>query len=241
VSFQAFGPQKLALSSGLSISGEAKESGVSLLFRKDGMPRQVDVAAEVLDAKITDGNDTVTVKGKLLAAHWRIDPADAELKDGRDYNVALNGQALTLTGVPLPFGQVIQDLVAQITLRGIPALNGVDGAMDVIAWGANGAPVTVQKLSFVSGGVDVKGAGELRLDANSALEGQLNLTIGGLDKIVAYLSAQGALPPEAKSTLIVTSTMLSAGGAKLPIPLVFKDGKTFLGPAQIGPAPRFVK
>lgn len=237
----AHGPQTMQLGPALTVTGEAKESVVSLLFRDDGLPRQLDVAAEGADATVQGaGGVPVRIKGDLLAAHWRIDPDDTDLSDGRDYDAAVNGANVTLTGVDLPFGPDVSDLKIQLTLRGVPALQGVDGAMDLAAWRQRGARVSVRKLSFVSGGVDVQGAGDLALDARGVAQGELALMVGGLDKVVDLLSKRGAIPPEAKTTLFVTSTMLSATGAKVPVPLTFKDGKTFLGPVQIGPAPRFV-
>lgn len=239
--FAAEGKQMLTLGPALRIAGEAKESGLSLLFRSDGMPKQVDVAATTADAVIQQaGAADIGVKGATLAFHWRIDPQDQDAKDGRDYDAALNGANLTVTGVDLPFGPDIGDLRLQVSLRGVPALKGIDGAMDLVGWRQRGAPLSVRKLSFVSGGVDVEGGGDLALGADGVLQGQLNLTVGGLDKIVALLSKKGAVPAEAKSTLFVTSTMLAATGAKVPMPLAFKDGKTYLGPVQIGPAPRLV-
>lgn len=237
----AHGPQKMQLGPALTVTGEAKQSGVSLLFRGDGIPKQLDVAAQGADATIQGPQGApVAIKGDILAAHWRIDPDDKDLNDGRNYDVAVNGKAITLAGVDLPFGPNVDDLKIQLTLRNVPALQGVDGAMDLAAWRVRGAHLTVRKLTFVSGGVDIQGAGDLALDPNGVAQGELALTVGGLDKIVALLSARGAIPAEAKTTLFVTSTMLSATGAKVPMPLVFKDGKTFLGPAQIGPAPRLV-
>lgn len=237
----AEGPQSLRLGPSLTLAGEAKQSGVSLLFRGDGVPKQLDIAAKDADATLRQlGVPDVSVKGETLGLHWRIDPMDADTKDGRDYEAAANGTALTLTGITLPFGPDIADVKVQVTLRSVPALQGIDGAMDLAQWRTKGAPLTIRTLSFVSGGVDVKGQGDLALDADGVLQGQLNLSIGGLDKIVALLSKNGAIPEQAKSTLFVTSTMLSATGAKVPMPLVFKDGKTYLGPAEIGPAPRLV-
>jgi hypothetical protein len=242
ISFMAHGPQTIDLGPQLAVAGEAKESGVSLLFDGNGLPKQLDVAAKYADAELRgqDGQP-IRIKGDVLAAHWRIDPEDANAGDGRDYDAAVNGTAIVLSGVELPFGPNVQDFRLQVSLRGVPALQGVDGAMDLASWRALGAPLTIRNLTFVSGGVDVRGVGDLALDRDGTLQGQLNLTLGGFDKIVAALSAAGAIPAEAKSNLFVTSTMLAATGAKVPMPLTFKDGKTYLGPAQIGPAPRFVR
>lgn len=238
----AHGRQHVELGPSLTVSGEAKESGVSLSFDDRGLPKQLDVAAQGADATVRGLNgEAVGIKGDILAAHWRMDPDDTDLNDGRDYDVAVNGTVVKLTGVELPFGPEIHDLRLEVTLRGVPALQGIDGAMDLVSWRLLGAPLTVRRLTFVSGGVDIQGAGELTTGPDGTLEGQLNLTIGGLDKIVNMLSARGAIPPEARSTLFVTSTMLSATGAKVPMPLAFKGGKTFLGPVLIGPAPRFVR
>ena len=239
--FMAHGRQTMQLGPALNVTGEAKESGLSLSFGSDGLPKQLDVAAQGADATISrPGRDAIAIKGERMAAHWRLDPADTDPADGRDYDAAIDGAALSLSGVELPFGHEIQDLKIQVTLRRVPALQQVEGAMDIVGWQVAGAPLTVRKLSFVSGGVDIQGAGELSLGGDGMLAGRIDLNVGGLDKIVAYLSKAGAIPKEARSTLFVTSTMLSATGAKVPMPLVFKDGRTFLGPAAIGPAPRFI-
>jgi hypothetical protein len=237
----ARGPQSLRLGDNVEIDGEARESALGLIFRGDGMPRQLDVAAKEANFAISPkGAPEIGLAGEVLAFHWRIDPDDADPKDGQDYDVALNGSAIKLTGVELPFGPDVQNAALQVTLRGVPALQGTDGAMDLVKWRRAGAPLTIRKLSFVSGGVDIQGGGDLRLSAEGILEGQIGLNIGGLDKVVELLSRRGAIPPEAKTTLFVTSTMLAAAGAKVPMPLEFKNGKAFLGPAPIGPAPRIV-
>lgn len=240
----AQGPQKLVIGDGvrsMTVNGQAETTQLSLMFRGEGIPAQLDVAATKANATtMTDGAEPIRIAGDVIGLHWRISPDDPEPKDGQDFDAAANGTLLKIEGVDLPFGPDIADIDLQITLKNVPALQGVAGAMDLPGWIAQHAPLAVRKLTLVSGGVDISGSGELSLAADGTVNGELNLLIGGLNKIVDVLSAKGLLQGEAKTALSLTTTMIAITGAKVPMPLSFKDGQTYLGPARVGPAPRIV-
>jgi hypothetical protein len=237
---RAEGPQELRFGD-MSLEGQAAASSISLKLASGGEPEQFDIGAEKPDVALKRANGAPAgFKGELAGFHWRLAPG-ADLAKGRaDHDIAVNGRALTLSGVELPFGPDIQDLQVQLTLVGVPLPTGPNDEIGLNAWRLQGAPVKVRKLSFVSGGVDVSGAGELGLTADGFVQGEIGLMVGGLDKIVQLLTARGAVAPEARTALNVTATMIAATGAKAPLPLIFKDGQTYLGPARIGPAPRIV-
>jgi hypothetical protein len=232
----AEGPQVIRIAD-VTIKGEAQTSQIGLKFSEPGAPGQFDAGATQAEAAIRLANGkTVSFKGGVAGFHWRLAPG--QTADAHDHDLALNGRALTITGIDLPFGPNIDELLFQVTLNAVPAIDTDKGRFDYAAWSRSGAPVTIQRLNLVSGGVDISGVGKIYLFKNGAIEGEISLMVGGLDKIVWLLTERGAIAPEARTALNVTATMIAATGAKAPLPLVFKDGQTYLGPALIGPAPR---
>jgi hypothetical protein len=238
--FTAEGPQDIRIAD-MAIAGEAKTSRMSLKFAAADTPSHFDLGVEEADASIrlADGR-TIGFKGAIAGFHWRLAPDSGAASGQANHDLAINGSKLNVTGVELPFGPDVEDLLVQVTLENVPRPTRDNGQIDLALWREAGAPVNVRRISFVSGGVDISGAGQLRLSRDGFVEGELGLMIGGLDKIVQQLSARGVIKPEARTALTMTAMMITAAGAKAPVPLTFKDGQTFLGPARIGPAPRIL-
>jgi hypothetical protein len=233
VLFETNGQQHFNLGP-MVIDGATTSAAVSLSFDGQSRLRQIDIAAMDTEAKA----GAAALKAKTLAAHWRVSPDDTTPTDGRDFDAALNGQGLNLQGVELLLGPDVEKLVVNVTLQGVPQASATDPSLSIPAWRAKGSPIRVREFVFVSGGVNIEGEGHLSLTPMGVVDGQLSLTIGGVNKLLDALSAKGLIDPQAKASVGVAAGVMAMLGASVTLPLIFKDGRSTLGPVDIGPAPR---
>ncbi|MGC6475876.1 MAG: DUF2125 domain-containing protein [Parvibaculales bacterium] len=88
----------------------------------------------------------------------------------------------------------------------------------------------------------LRGTGQLKLDNAGFLSGKINFQIVNLQSLLGLLEARGVIKEDERDTIYLLASLAAAasGDAQntLSLPLQFKNGLTFLGPLQIGPAPR---
>lgn len=89
----------------------------------------------------------------------------------------------------------------------------------------------------------LRGGGRLKQDANGYLEGVINLSISNLKSVTEALVIGGIITQRDAVRLSLMSNLASALSGdtenNLSLPMQFRGGKTYLGPLEIGPAPRF--
>ena len=107
------------------------------------------------------------------------------------------------------------------------------GGLDTLgAWAQAGGALRLDKLSGVGGRAHVQGSGGLLgLDASGRLEGALPLT---LRQDPVEVGADGQVRPATPAAAAEAATRQGGGVA---FPISFKNGRMFLGPADVGPAP----
>lgn len=80
-------------------------------------------------------------------------------------------------------------------------------------------------------------SGTVTADARGLAEGALDLRARNWRAALAALSAAGVIGRDTASGLELALTLFSGGGEEITVPLRFADGRSWLGPAPIGPAP----
>ena len=117
-------------------------------------------------------------------------------------------------------------------------LAGRDWPAAVRAWSGAGGAMGIRRLRLEAGRafVDAR-AGSLSVGGDGRLRGSLGVSVRQAPRTLAAMSDWGALPPEsAREAESVVGAR--ASGPLVNLTLDFQAGRTTLGPAAIGPAPR---
>jgi len=109
-----------------------------------------------------------------------------------------------------------------------------------------GAPIRVrairvETLEIAWGDVSLAASGDLEVDGAGIPTGEIEAVLTNWPRALEIASGAGLLPPEQVATARQAMSMLSAmsgGSGKLTVPLTFRDGRIYLGPMPLGPAPR---
>lgn len=159
------------------------------------------------------------------------------------YDVSLSAETVTL---PASWARRF-DRAGLAPVIGRASLEGVavfDRPWDRAAIeGANPAveTLTVRDLTFTWGGLDLRGRGELRADAEGYAEGRIDLRARNWREMLDAAEASGALGSGTASALRGGLGLLARLGddpETLEAPLEFSGGAARLGPVPLGAAPR---
>jgi hypothetical protein len=89
----------------------------------------------------------------------------------------------------------------------------------------------------------LRGGGKLKQGDGGYLEGAVNLRMSNLKSVTEALVIAGIITQEDAVSLSLMGNLAAALGGNtennLSLPLQFRGGKSYLGPLEIGPAPRF--
>jgi hypothetical protein len=80
-------------------------------------------------------------------------------------------------------------------------------------------------------------SGVLDIDAGGMPEGDLTLAAQGWREMLNIARASGAITPDMANTAQQALTMMSGANDKLDVPLRVGQGRIWLGPLPIAPAP----
>ena len=101
--------------------------------------------------------------------------------------------------------------------------------------------IAVDRLDVNWGEIGLSGSGALEIGADGRLTGVLDLELENWRRALDLLARIGVVPPEQLSIMtrgLGFMTGLSDDPETLSAPLAFRDGRMFLGPVPLGPAPR---
>ncbi len=101
--------------------------------------------------------------------------------------------------------------------------------------------VTLREAHLVWGPIDLIATGSVKADVAGLAEGKIELALKGWRSLPAVVVALGMVPPQNQVTVERGLQFLSKTGKDpevLTLPLIFKSGRTSLGPLPLGPAPR---
>jgi hypothetical protein len=222
-----------------------------------GLPSAVERASLVLDAptvRDTAVSDTV-FRAQRLELHGRqaegSTPADPVIETVLRLNSAVADKLHPLAAKPID-----ADIAA--VLRGVTDISPKPWPVRFKDWQARGGQVEIIKARVQQDDVIAVGAGTLKLTARGGLDGNLQVTVVGIDKVLkmfdierimsegqigATLSALDRIIPGLGGIARQnTPSLVSALGQRtvldgkpaVAFPVRFNDGTVFLGPFQVG-------
>ena len=232
-----------------------------------GLPTRPERASLVFDAPELDhvagGKRDVWLKAQHLELHGRIADPTPDGKSGIE--TALRVQQATLPGVHPAAAQPI-DAMIDTVLRGVTDFSPKPWKERFRELQAAGGRIEVPQARVVQGDILAVGSGMLTINAGGHLDGQIQVTIAGLEQFLDEIGARqmvqsspamdklaGALdrlaPGLGNAARQQLSENIGAGinalGQKtslegrpaVALPLRFEDGAMFLGPIPIGKTP----
>ena len=232
-----------------------------------GLPARPERASLVFDAPELDhvagGTRDVWLKAQHLELHGRIADPTPDGKSGIE--TALRVQQATLPGVHPAAAQPI-DAMIDTVLRGVTDFSPKPWKERFRELQAAGGRIEVPQARVVQGDILAVGSGMLTINAGGHLDGQIQVTIAGLEQFLDEIGARqmvqsspamdklaGALdrlaPGLGNAARQQLSENIGAGinalGQKtslegrpaVALPLRFEDGAMFLGPIPIGKTP----
>lgn len=139
-----------------------------------------------------------------------------------------------LGGVPA-LAQRPFDAEATGVLRGFADLSARPLQEQLREWQAAGGRFELSGARLQQGDAIAVGRGELGLTVQGRLDGTIQLTMAGLDQVVAALfGGQGRTQAGLLAGLTLLSRAELEGKRALAVPLRFRDGNALLGPLPIG-------
>lgn len=153
----------------------------------------------------------------------------------------LDGAQARLTGL---VARIAQDRPVQLnwesTFTKASALKGADWPAMARAWSAAGGSITVGSNTNILAGealFDVR-EGQLSVDRNGNLTGSLDTELKQAPRALAAMGAAGEIDPATATVAAVAAAGQQDENQVMPAQIVFRDGKTWLGPLPLTDAPR---
>jgi hypothetical protein len=138
-------------------------------------------------------------------------------------------------------GSNIEELAFGATVIG--PLPGGNLVQALAAWRAAGGTVELDNLDLKWNGLDVTATGTLALDRGLQPIGGFSGAIEGYDRLLRAFVESGRMRPSDAGLAQLALAMLAKAGPdgrpQIATSLTIENGQLFLGPARLGPAPRF--
>ena len=188
-------------------------------------------------AMLAFGGTEAQVNAESFSAFLRRQTDEKATADNTDrhvprYDLALRGRNLAINdNAPLPRFDVQIDIPGDML-----------GGMEDIAQFA-GARVNIDKLTLERRNVTLLGKGGLRFANDGHMAGQLDFDVVNLVALLETLEEFGLADRRERKRLLFLAGLASAltgkTGDRLSVPLIFKNGRSYIGPLEIGAAPRW--
>jgi hypothetical protein len=236
---EATGPMTVATSKGeqLYVAGWTR-----LQASVRGRPRSPQRASLVVEGPRLDRPSTAGASGaEMVAQAERLELHIRRRPDGNaaapDFDLVARLATALVPAVPVLGRDPIQG-TAEGVLRSVKDLTARGSlATRLREWQAAGGKLDVTQARLQRGDALAVAQGEVRLNAQGRPDGALNLKVAGLDQVVGPLLGAGN-PGRSQAAVLAGLKMLGRadleGKRAVALPLVFRDGKIFLGPIPIG-------
>jgi hypothetical protein len=232
-----------------------------------GTPARPERVSLVFDKPVLDGVDNgvahTVLRAEHIEVHGRI--AEGSINDHPAIEVALRlSQALAPDFRPAAVQPV--DATVDTVLRGLNDFSPKPWHERFREMQANGGSIEVTQARMQQGETVAVGSGSIAINANGRLQGQLRMTIAGLEAFLKTIGAEqmvqksaavdklaGALDRLAPGLGNVARQQVGAnistginligepatldGKKAVTLPLRFEDGRMFLGPVPLGDTP----
>ena len=225
-------------------------AGIMVHRRRDG---PLFVAARVLRASISEAQKSpprLSVEGKDLifstlpgsrplllqsAGELHLHTKSGPNDQGAAY-VEIDGARAHLNGLIArvaaggPISVVADGIYSQAS-----ALSGGSVPAAFRNWSQAGGDLHLRRLTLSAGQARVDARpGILRVAPTGRLSGQLNVSLRQADQLLGGLAESGALSPQSASQAL----RATAAQPVVTVPLGFANGRTHLGPADVGASPK---
>ena len=232
-----------------------------------GTPRSPERVSAVFDAPVVNlvnnGSETNLLRAQRVELHGRI--VEGSALDNPVIEVVLR---LAQASAPAFNPATVQPVDAEImgVMRGLGDFSPKPWPARFRELQAKGGRIDITKARIAQGETIAVGSGSLSIDPNGQLDGQLDLTVAGLDPFLVSIGAQQAIQKspnmdkvagmlnrlspglgdvarqQAGANLSAGITMLGKpatleGRNAVTLPLRLKDGTAYLGPIPLGPTP----
>jgi hypothetical protein len=189
------------------------------------------------------------IVGTGLAAGFAVASAEADITVAEhvpagpgDVSIAAAFRLATVTlAAPMPpFGGTIEALSLAATMKGGLPQGRLRDAL--AQWQQRGGTVEITSASLRWGALAIDASGTLALDERLQPVGTLTATIESDDATIDALAALGKLRPSdvalIKNVVRLVATSGADGKKRLTLPVILKNERVYLGPAQIAALPR---
>jgi hypothetical protein len=232
-----------------------------------GTPRAPERVSLVFDEPVIDlvsgGNETSLLRADRIEIHGRI--AEGSAADNPVIEIVLRLKRLS---APAFNPATVQPVDAEIVgvLRGLGDFSPKPWRERFRELQEKGGRIEITQARVAQGDTVATGSGSLSIDRNGQLDGQLSVTVAGLEPFLLSIGAQQAvqkspnmdkvagmldrLAPglgevarqQAGANLSLGINMLGKpatleGRRAVTLPLLFKDGTAYLGPIPLGSTP----
>jgi hypothetical protein len=238
--------------------------GQSSLRGTPGAPERVSlVFDEPVVNLVSGGGETNLLRAKRVELHGRI--AEGSAADNPVIEAVLR---LTQASAPAFNPATVQPLDAEIVgvVRGLGDFSPKPWAVRFRELQAKGGRIDITQARFAQGDTVAIGRGSLSIDPNGQLDGELSVTVAGLEPFLVSIGAQQAIQKspnmdkvagmlnrlspglgdvarqQAAANLSTGINMLGKpatleGRNAVTLPLRLKDGTAYLGPIPLGSTP----
>jgi hypothetical protein len=134
---------------------------------------------------------------------------------------------------PAPFSNTISSLAVGFTVMGAIPNGPAEGAVD--AWRRSGGAIKLDHVDLYWDKVEITGSGTVAPDSDLQPSGSVSATIKGYDQLMTALSVAGLLPADDLTPAKIALAML---GPAISTSFTIQNGDMYLGPANLGKAPR---
>ncbi|WP_333670608.1 DUF2125 domain-containing protein [Parvibaculum sp.] len=155
------------------------------------------------------------------------------------YDIAVQADSIAVDGaerVPA-LGNGMELLLIQARLRDVPQTAHVSAVELLQAWRANGGTLALSDLIVKWGPLDLTASGELALDTQNRLEGQLDARVTDFDGLLKAMVRDGVVKEDeariALAGLVLVSQFQGNRSDEVRVPVIMREGRLFLGPLAI--------
>jgi len=246
--FESYGQQRIVYQEALDAQarapvqyfvdgqGTALRGSASL---KDGLIDNVSIDLQGLEATRTGGpGPAQDLKTDRVQLHLRQSQSleQRETDFGLDLFVRAENTRLTSQGLDGQSTETLTLLQGKFTLDAIDAETLLE-AEYIDRWFRDGGKVTLSDMAVAWDDYGIQGEGKMGVDTRSRPKGKIDLQIFGHSQIINRLVSAGVIEREAGQMVNGALTLLALTGqndqGSINVPLEFKNGGIFLGPARI--------
>lgn len=219
-------------------AGTARASYVDLPESPFG---RLAIDIENLDAIHIQGTagleDSIAAKRLQLHTRPATDETGSPITASYDIAIQADGVAVDSSEVVPVLGNGMDLLLIQARLRDLPGTRHVSAVELLQAWRANGGTLALSDLIVKWGPLDLTASGELALDAQNRLEGQLDARVADFEGLLDAMVRDGVVKEDeariALAGLVLVSQFQGNRSDEVRVPVIMQEGRLFLGPLAI--------